>query len=201
MKKRFQTKRIKRSIKLERSKSSKKNKVVKYRKMSRKNGGTRKFTHFKSNFPTRPTSPPNSEFNWENINEEILPFDSNKKYEVLKDTFNKTVSDGNFDKIIIYGKFWMKGCGYCDAIKDIWDKLVKEIKTEYSTQFYNADFRQENIEEAKQVLKEKTNVNDIPINGFPTIYLIKNGKVNIYENEKEGRTHKAMKEWIISFLK
>lgn len=186
MKKRFQTKRIKHSIKFKKSKTTKKN-VGKYRKMSRKNGGTLLPTHQPDN---------TSEFTWDKLNEEILPFDSNKKYEILKNTFNKT----NFDKKILYGKFWMKGCPYCDKIKEWWDKLVKELETEYPTLLYNADFRQENVEEAKKALKEITNINeteDIPVNGYPTIYLIQNGKVNIYEKD---RTHKELKEWIISFL-
>jgi len=182
MKKRFQTKRIKQSIKFKRSKKN----AGKHRKMSRKNGGT-----------ISPTQQPvkSSEFTWEKINEEILPFDSNKKYQVLTETFKPKI-----DEKIIYGKFWMKGCPYCDEIKEWWDVLVKELKTEYPNQFYNADFRQENVEEAKKLLKEKTGgTDDIPVNGYPTIYLIKNGKVNIYE--KGGRTQTALKEWIISFLK
>jgi len=127
------------------------------------------------------------------VNEDILLFNSNEKYNVFRDKLNKP----NLNKKIIYGKFWMEGCGFCIAIKDIWKDLVNELRNDYPSQLYDADFRQENIDEAKNILKEITNVKDISISGYPTIYLIKNEKMYIYEND---RTLKSMKEWIVSFL-
>jgi thiol-disulfide isomerase/thioredoxin len=203
MKKRFQTKHAKKSTK-------KKSKYFRY-KRTRKNiigGKIAGKTHNKTvNYKLTPyyidkhiTIEPiekNKESiewtDWEKVNEDILNFDSKQKHDVFKDHFNKS----NVDEKIIYGKFWMEGCGFCIAIKNIWKDLVNEIRNDHPTQLYDADFRQENIDEAKRVLKEITNVKDIPINGYPTIYLIKNEKVYIYDND---RTLKAMKEWILSFL-
>ena len=195
MKKRFQTKHVK--------KSTRKTPNYYRYKRTRKNiiGGKiadkiHKLTPYYVDKPielVKKNKEGNEWTDWEKVNQEILYFDSTQKHNILKDQFNKP----NFDGKIIYGKFWMEGCGFCIAMKKVWKELVNEVRNDYPTQLYDADFRQENIDQAKVILKEITNVKDIPINGYPTIYLIKNERVYIYDND---RTLKAMKDWIVSFL-
>lgn len=139
-----------------------------------------------------PTPHPNNNTNnWKAFNDRIAIIDNS---EIKKDEIRNALS-GTEGKII-YGKFWMNGCGHCDKIKGMWNGLSSEIKKRYSTHFFNADFELSNMDEAKEVLKSTYHLKtDINVDGYPTFYIIKNGNIEYFNN---GPMREAMKKWILS---
>jgi len=139
--------------------------------------------------------PPNQETNpetvskWFTLNQELNGIDSPNKKKKIEEALI-----GTKDKII-YGYFWMDGCGFCTSLHPIWNGIVTQMEAEHP-EYFDIDFNKEHIEEAISVLRDKGNLTedeDITVTGFPTIFRIKNGHIKYYEGERS-------KESIIKWL-
>lgn len=125
---------------------------------------------------------------WVIFNENIINDGFNEKVNKFKEKI------GNVDGKIVYGKFWMTGCGYCDAVKGTWDLVVGSLKNH--SNYVNVDILSDNIEEGKIGLKVKTNLREnIKSDGYPCFYKIVKGNIYYYEGE---RSVNSMKIWLLS---
>jgi len=174
---------------------------LKQRYQTKKNRGKGKkkvtFDH-KSNIINRPpidrvltphpTLEQSSTSKWNILNTILLNCESPEEKK-KKITEAMTKSNGK----IIYGYFWMEGCGYCIPLHPIWRDVVTEME---ATQpgYFDVEFRKEHTEEARSFLKEKYNLgDDIVVDGYPTIFLIKNNKIEYYNDE---RTKDRIVQWL-----
>jgi len=130
-----------------------------------------------------------AENDWDKFNTDILNYDSDAKKKEIENELGK--GGGK----VIYGYFWMDGCGYCNNLHPIWKTVVKEMRMNHP-EYFDANFRRENMDEAIEVVSEKYNpTTQIMVDSFPTIFLIKNGKLQYYEGE---RTKDAIINWVIT---
>ena len=90
---------------------------------------------------------------------------------------------GNSDTIIIM--MWMKNCGYCEKLQEIWPKIKSENK--------NVKFIDMESSEIDYELLKRYNV-ESP-RGFPTLVKIKNG---IVCDEPQSRELNELRTWIKS---
>jgi thiol-disulfide isomerase/thioredoxin len=126
---------------------------------------------------------------WNKFNTDILNYDSHAKREAIVTALNKGTGK------VIYGYFWMDGCGYCIHLHPIWATVVEEMRMKHP-EYFDADFRRENMDEAISVVSEKYKPTpQISVDSYPTIFLIKNGKLQYYEGE---RTKDAIVNWVIT---
>ena len=100
----------------------------------------------------------------------------NKKHVLNKEYLNKTnnqnLSKDNIE--IIY--FYTEWCPYCKKAKPEWEKFSEYIKN------FNNDNEKIYVKlTSVDCDKEKKLANKYNINGYPTIKLIKNNKVNDYD--------------------
>lgn len=121
---------------------------------------------------------------WENVNEEISGLDEHDKVEKFKEKI------GNVKNKIVYGKFWMTGCGHCIDVHPIWEKVVDSLKR--NDRYVNVDIRSDNVESGAEALKIITNAT-VHADGYPTFYKIINGQVYYYKGD---RTVASMKNWL-----
>lgn len=105
---------------------------------------------------------------------------------------NEKFDDNNtYDKKIIL--FYADWCGYCKRFLPIWNELKSDSKLN-NVKFIDVDMTNE-----KKIITGELNnsdlnlVNEVQINGFPTIKLLHNGILTDYNNKRE-------KEDIINFL-
>jgi thiol-disulfide isomerase/thioredoxin len=130
---------------------------------------------------------PNSDSIWVGINQNISNMEG---FDEKVNEFRKKM--GNVKGKIVYGKFWMKGCIYCDNVKDTWDEVVRSLKKQRN--YVNVDIVSENIEEGKKALKEQTGLRqDIKTDGFPQFYKIINKRLFLYNGP---RNVDDMKKWL-----
>ena len=86
-------------------------------------------------------------------------------------------------------------CGHCQALRPTWDDMVQKIDdNKYDVIEINSD----NQEEGIQSLKNKYEVDDISVNGYPTIGSIKNKEFTPYNG---GRNIKELIKWTKSLMK
>jgi thiol-disulfide isomerase/thioredoxin len=105
---------------------------------------------------------------------------------------NEKFDDNNTSdkKIILFHADW---CGYCKRFLPIWEELKLDQKLS-NVKFIDVDMSNE-----KKIIKGELStsdlnlVNEVQINGFPTIKLLHNGILTDYNNKRE-------KEEIINFL-
>jgi thiol-disulfide isomerase/thioredoxin len=92
-------------------------------------------------------------------------------------------------KKIVVGLVFAPWCGHCHALRPEWDKMKKELN--------NDKYQVEEVSDSEMSskiprLNKKYGV-QIVSDGFPTIFKIKNGKLDYY---KGARNMKAMKRWV-----
>ena len=86
-------------------------------------------------------------------------------------------------------------CGHCQALRPTWDDMVKQIDdNKYDVVEINSDNQEEEI----QSLKNKYEVDDINVNGYPTIGSIKNNK---FTNYNGSRNIKDLMKWTKTLMK
>ena len=136
-----------------------------------------------------PSLPPNQETNqeptqeigskWSTLNDKtLIGIDSTNKKKKIEEALSE--SRGK----IVYGYFWMEGCGFCTPLHPIWKEIVTEMKTKHP-EYFDINFRREHVEEATSVLRDKCNLTEnITVDGFPTIFIIRNGNIKYYEGER-----------------
>ena len=84
-------------------------------------------------------------------------------------------------------KFWMDGCGHCDAMKNDWDTMKEELSNEYESP--NVAVVDIDSDASSELPVGRT------ISGFPTIMHTRNGnEVSKYQGE---RSNNSMKKWIL----
>ena len=86
-------------------------------------------------------------------------------------------------------------CGHCQALRPTWDDMVKQIDdNKYDVVEINSDNQEEEI----QSLKNKYEVDDISVNGYPTIGSIKNKEFTPYNG---SRNIKDLMKWTKTLMK
>jgi len=122
--------------------------------------------------------------NWEWFNHHIMKKSLYQKILLFKKNI------GVVRNKIIYGKFWMNGCGYCEQIKDIWKKVVKTLNSDHK--YVNVDIISENVRAGADALNQLTGAS-VEANGYPTLYKIVNNTVEYYTGE---RTYENIVNWL-----
>ena len=89
---------------------------------------------------------------------------------------------------VVVGKLYMNGCGHCESLKEPWSQMESKI---------GGKIKVEKIESAEmddRLLKlNKEHGSDVAVQGgYPTIFKIKNKKVEYYNGE---RTAPALIKW------
>jgi len=171
-------------------------KSVSFNENPEKNNDQRILKIYKSLSDRTPTPHPNqihlhkepTNMNWKEFNESIINDNPSDKKEKILNALNK-----NDDKVI-YGYFWMDGCGHCEVLHPIWSEVVKEMRINHP-EYFDTDFRSENAEEAISILNDKFNPSErVSVDGFPTIYSIKNRNLKYYNGE---RSKDSIVQWLI----
>lgn len=104
------------------------------------------------------------------------------------------------DNKLVYGKFWMNGCGHCIAIAPIWDDVVKYIKMKHGDKTINIDSESNEADKNKNNIMSLTS-KTVNVDGFPTIYAVsKNMDTVYYDDAKKSRTVENIKNWIEELL-
>jgi hypothetical protein len=98
----------------------------------------------------------------------------------------------------IIGRIHANWCGHCSTLATFWDAMVKNIlKKNPKTEF--VDFESDEISKGKlkQFNTEKKTLlhgKEVVFSGFPTIFKIKNGIIEYYDDKRE-QAH--LEEWAI----
>jgi len=125
--------------------------------------------------------------NWKDFNNSIINDNPTEKKEKILNAINK--GNGN----VIYGYFWMDGCGHCEVLHPIWLDVINEMRIN-NPEYFDTNFRSENANEAISVINDKYNPSKrISVDGFPTIYLIKNGNLKYHTGE---RSKDSIIQWL-----
>jgi hypothetical protein len=101
---------------------------------------------------------------------------------------------------IIYGRFYMNGCHYCELMEDEWNIFLKKMnnynKLSKTHKFINADYEKNEMNNAMTFLKKYIrDGSSINVKSFPTIYKIENGKISYYQDDS-NRTCPFLFRWI-----
>ena len=88
---------------------------------------------------------------------------------------------------VVVGKLYMNGCGHCESLKEPWSQMESKI---------GGKIKVEKIESGEMGRLEELNKehgSDVAVQGgYPTIFKIKNKKVEYYNGE---RTAPALIKW------
>ena len=120
-----------------------------------------------------------------------------------KTKLNRTVKKDK--QPVIVGKFYSNGCGHCISMQKEWHVFEKYLKKKMPhVKIKNVE--QSEIEEGKQHVNNLLHPHaKVEVNGFPTIFKFKNGKINYFDDFKSKRIKideytkrefKFFKEWI-----
>ena len=100
----------------------------------------------------------------------------------------------NHKNVVIVGKVYADWCGHCQSLKPEWAKMKKQIhmkKGKKNIRF--AEIEEKQIETELRRLEKDHNVK-ITYEGFPTLFMLKNGKVSYYGGSRE---HNEMANWYL----
>jgi thiol-disulfide isomerase/thioredoxin len=100
-------------------------------------------------------------------------------------------------KPIIVGLIHATWCGHCQTLMPVWKKIVKSMKgnkmidiVEIESSETDKDARMADIN--SKISKDSPK---LEANGFPTIFKVKNGKLEYYDKERQAD---AMRKWFSS---
>jgi len=100
----------------------------------------------------------------------------------------------NHKNVVIVGKVYADWCGHCQSLKPEWAKMKKQIhmkKGKKNIRF--AEIEEKQIESELRRLEKQHGVK-ISYNGFPTLFMLKSGKVSYYDGARE---HNQMAQWYL----
>lgn len=111
-------------------------------------------------------------------------FNNNMKNTKVK--YQKGSNNHKIPIILVYADW----CGHCNALRPIWNKFINTLnKDKYNIIEINSDEQQTGIDK----IKKDYNVDDIPIEGYPTIGHIYQNKFYSYNGE---RNMDKLKSWV-----
>jgi len=106
----------------------------------------------------------------------------------------KQITAKNNKSVVIVGKVYADWCGHCQSLKPEWAKMKKQIHMKKGKK----NIRYTEIEEKEIDTKlrrlEKDHSVKINYDGFPTLFMLKSGKVSYY---KGPRQHNEMSKWYL----
>ena len=95
----------------------------------------------------------------------------------------KKITGGDSKKNATFILYYVDWCPHCKVVKPEWEKLEKDNELKM------VEIKKVNCEENEDV------VNELGIEGFPTILYTKNGKVEPYNGERE---YEEFKQFLLS---
>jgi len=100
----------------------------------------------------------------------------------------------------IIGKVYASWCGHCVELSKIWPTVIKETKASIPTK--NAvrfvSIEEKGLDNKLKHFYKKYHISDsekVKVNGYPTIFKIKNGTITYFEGE---RNVESLKKWILA---
>ena len=94
---------------------------------------------------------------------------------------------------IILGKVFAPWCGHCVELAPIWESLKKDNRMKNYVHFIDINNEEYNSKNKIAEVNRKYNIK-LEVNGFPTIFKIKNGKIEYFQEE---RTLNNIIEWTL----
>lgn len=98
---------------------------------------------------------------------------------------------------LIVGKVYALWCQYCIKMAPVFQKIKMEHKYRNTVDF--VEIQDNELEQKKHSINNKLNApNKLEVNGFPTIFLIKNGNIHYFQGNNTDSAE--MEKWIDSFI-
>jgi len=117
-----------------------------------------------------------------------------KNKEIETETKINELCGGENNKIgivLIYADW----CGHCQSLRPIWNDMIEQIDdNKYDVIEINSDNQDEGINN----LKNKYHLDDVQVNGYPTIGSIKNNQFTHYTG---GRSIDDLMKWTKTIMK
>jgi thiol-disulfide isomerase/thioredoxin len=100
-------------------------------------------------------------------------------------------------KPIIVGLIHANWCGHCQTLMPVWEEMVKTIKGNKSFHIVKIESSDLNKDARMAHINSKLSKDSrkLEANGFPTIFKVKNGKLEYYDKERQAD---AMRKWFSS---
>jgi hypothetical protein len=146
-------------------------------------GGRRGRTRRMRNKGTRDMND-DSSVDWVKFNASIANKGQEEKTEYFKNRMK------NVSGKVVYGKFWMNGCGFCNDIQPTWKGVVNNFRQDHT--YVNVDIINENAAAGVEALRQTTGVT-VSADGYPTLYKIKNNRVDYYSGD---RSYPSIVSWL-----
>lgn len=103
----------------------------------------------------------------------------------------------NQHKPIIVGLIHANWCGHCQTLMPVWEEMVKTMKGNKSFHIVKIESSDLNKDARMAHINSKLSKDSrkLEANAFPTIFKVKNGKLEYYDKEREAV---AMRKWFSS---
>jgi thiol-disulfide isomerase/thioredoxin len=120
-------------------------------------------------------------------------FAAGKSKKSHKKTLHKKRQDST-KKPVTVGLVHANWCGHCQSLMPEWDKMEHNIKNNPKLDTKCNVVKIESQDINNELPKYESMINEkIPVDGYPTIFLIKNNKMEKYDGE---RSSKAIGGWV-----
>jgi len=119
-----------------------------------------------------------------------------KNSKTKSKTKSKTIKKQHNTPRAVVGLVHANWCGHCQHLMPEWNKMENNIKNDpkLNTKCNIVKIESENVN--NELPKYENMINEkIPVEGYPTIFLIKNKQIEKYGGE---RTAEALREWVAS---
>jgi len=97
-------------------------------------------------------------------------------------------------KPVIVGLVYADWCGHCQQLEPEWKKMKQNIlNSELSKECEIVDIESKTVDKKLPKYAKMTKEKNIPVEGYPTIFLIKNGMLEKYVGQREAN---ALETWV-----
>ena len=97
-------------------------------------------------------------------------------------------------KPIIVGLIHANWCGHCQTLMPVWEEMVKSMKGNKIFHIVKIESSDADKDSRMAHINSKLSMGSpkLEANGFPTIFKVKNGKLEYYDKERQAD---AMRKW------
>jgi len=105
---------------------------------------------------------------------------------------NRTIK--HIKKPVVVGLVYADWCGHCKQLEPEWKKMKQNIlNSKLSKKCEIVDIESKTVDKILPKYAKMTKENNIPVEGYPTIFLIKNGMLEKYGGQREAN---ALGTWV-----